>query len=117
MPKRTLGREINKTLSQAEQRRYAELRREIEKEKPELMALGRRIKARHDRLREAVAALKAARESMGLSLQEVGRRTGIGKSNLSRLENTRNPNPTIGTLSRYAEALGKDIVILLKDVS
>jgi hypothetical protein len=33
------------------------------------------------------------------------------------LENARNPNPTIDTLGRYAEALGKDIMIVLTDAS
>ena len=87
------------------------IRAEIEKEKPELKAIGRRLLARQSRLREALAALKARREALGLSLQEIGERTGIGKANLSRLENARNPNPKIDTLARYAEALGKDLVL------
>jgi DNA-binding XRE family transcriptional regulator len=117
MAKRTRRRDISKRLTEDERAKYAAIREGVEREKPELMALGSRIKARHARLREAVAALKAARESLGLTLQDVGNRSGIGKANLSRLENSRNPNPTIETLSRYAEALGKDIEIVLKDVS
>jgi transcriptional regulator with XRE-family HTH domain len=81
------------------------------------MARGRKIFARIDRLRETLEALKLTRESLGLSLQEVGDRTGIGKANLSRLENSRNPNPKIDTLARYAEALGKDLVLSLRDES
>lgn len=117
MVKRAMRRDINKHLTDDERRKYAAIREAVEREKPELLALGRRIKARHARLCEAVAALKAARESLGLTLQDIGDRSGIGKANLSRLENSRNPNPTIETLSRYAEALGKDIEIVLKDIS
>ena len=117
MTKRAIRREINRPLTDEERRRYFDLRTEIEREKPELLALGRPIKAPHARLRDAVATLKATRESMGLSLLDIGKRTRIGKANLSRLENAANPNPTIDTLSRYAEALGKDIEIVLRDVS
>ncbi len=42
-------------------------------------------------------------------------RTGIEKDNLSRLENASNPNPTIDTLTRYAGAVGKEVVITLVD--
>jgi transcriptional regulator with XRE-family HTH domain len=42
-------------------------------------------------------------------------RTGIEKGNLSRLENAPNPNPTIDTLTRYADAVGKEVVITLVD--
>jgi DNA-binding XRE family transcriptional regulator len=117
MAKRAMGRDIGKRLTEQERAKYGAIREAVDREKPELMALGRRVKARHARLREAVAALKATRESLGLTLQDVGDRSGIGKANLSRLENSRNPNPTIETLSRYAEALGRDIEIVLKDAS
>ena len=80
-----------------------------------IRAKGRRIRAWHNRLREALQLLKAERLRLGLSLAEVGRRSGIGKSNLSRLENDPDPNPTVDTLLRYAEALGRDIRISLAD--
>ena len=37
----------------------------------------------------------------------------IEKSNLSRLENTLHPNPAMDTLTRYADAIGKEIVSML----
>jgi DNA-binding Xre family transcriptional regulator len=76
---------------------------------------GRAVKARHDRLRDIVGVLKAERQRRGLSLAEVGERSGIGKSNLSRLENDPDPNPTIDTLLRYADALGCAIQISLSE--
>ena len=42
-------------------------------------------------------------------------RTGMSRSAVSRLENDDAANPTIETLSRYAEALGKELAITLTD--
>ena len=50
-----------------------------------------------------------------MSLSDIEQRTGIAKSNLSRLENDEHVNPTIATLSNYADALGKKLVIELAD--
>ncbi len=108
-------RSVSKTLTDEERVRHQRIREQIDQEKPELIAWGRQIRADQARLREAVAALKATRESLGLSLADIRDRTGIEKGNLSRLENAANPNPTVGTLSRYAEAVGKEIVIALVD--
>lgn len=58
----------------------------------------------------AILALKHAREAQGLSLADIRDRTGIERSALSRIENE-TPNVTIRTLERYAEALGKRVVI------
>ncbi len=60
-------------------------------------------------LTEIGGALRQARESAGLSLAEICLRSGIDSPALSRLENGLNPNPTLATLSRYAQALGKRI--------
>lgn len=76
---------------------------------------GRAVKTRHDRLCDIVRVLKAERERLGLSLAEIGERSGIGKSNLSRLENDPNPNPTMDTVLRYADALGCGIHIALSE--
>jgi hypothetical protein len=108
-------RNVKKELTQAERMRHAEVRRQIEQEKAELIAHGRRVKLRHKRLCEAVEVLKATREILGLTLSDIKERTGIEKGNLSRLENTPNPNPTIDTLIRYADAVGKELVIELID--
>jgi transcriptional regulator with XRE-family HTH domain len=50
-----------------------------------------------------------------LSLSDIEERTGIGRPNLSRLENEAEANPTVTTLTRYAEALGKRLMIVLAD--
>jgi transcriptional regulator with XRE-family HTH domain len=59
-------------------------------------------------------AKKQAREAQGLSLADIRDRTGLERSALSRLENE-TPNVTIRTLERYAEALGKRLVIEIAD--
>jgi len=63
---------------------------------------------------DAVDALKEARAAQGLSLGDIGDRTGMAKSALSRIENEV-PNLTVKTLERYAEAVGKRIVITVED--
>lgn len=62
----------------------------------------------------AIMTLKQTREAQGLSLADIRDRTGIERSALSRLENEA-PNVTVRTLERYAEALGKRIVIEIAD--
>jgi DNA-binding XRE family transcriptional regulator len=53
--------------------------------------------------------LKGERERQGLSLDEIARRTGMDRMAISRLENGKNPNPTISTLVRYVNALGRSL--------
>ncbi len=74
-------------------------------------------KTAHDlsitRLREVMQILKEVRTRQGLSLAEIQDRTGIAKSALSRLETDSQANPTLTTITRYAEALGKDLQIVI----
>jgi DNA-binding Xre family transcriptional regulator len=59
---------------------------------------------------EIVRGLREARVAAGVSLAELESRTGIRKSVLSRLENSKAPNPTLATLQRYCAAIGKRLV-------
>jgi transcriptional regulator with XRE-family HTH domain len=59
--------------------------------------------------------LKAAREKRGLSLADLTKRTGMDRSAISKLESGQRPNPTLDTLVRYAEAVGKRLVVQLAD--
>ena len=65
--------------------------------------------------KELLPQLKAARGQQGLSLAEVTRLAGMDRSAISKLENGRRPNPTVDTLVRYAEAVGKRLVVKLAD--
>ena len=67
-------------------------------------------------LEDALVLLKAERLRQQLSLSDIQERTGIERPNLSRLENEAEANPTIATLMRYAEALGKRLLIVLDDL-
>jgi len=66
-------------------------------------------------LESLLPQLKSAREARGLSLADVTRLTGMDRSALSRLETGQRSNPTIDTLVRYAEAVGKRLVVTLAD--
>ncbi len=62
---------------------------------------------------DVMIALKVAREAGGLSLRDVEERTGINKSNLSLLENGKG-NPTLETIRRIAEAIGRRVLITVE---
>jgi hypothetical protein len=62
-------------------------------------------------VRVVVHDLKKAREAAGLTLASVSKRTGMDQASLSRLENGRQPNPTVDTLWRYARAVGRQLVL------
>ena len=56
-----------------------------------------------------LAHFKAARESQGLTLAEVAQRMEIDSPALSRLETGKMLNPTLATLHKWAEALGRKL--------
>jgi len=58
-----------------------------------------------------VRELKQARQEAGLTLAVMSQRTGMDQATLSRLENGRQPNPTVDTLWRYARAVGRRLVL------
>jgi len=97
-----------------------EVRRTIEaEEKNEIVALAKRLRNAKRRgmatLEETLKVLKNEREAQGVSLAVMEERTGMAKSNLSKLENAADSNPTVATLVNYADALGKKLVIQLVD--
>jgi DNA-binding XRE family transcriptional regulator len=106
-------------LSDAERTRLREIRARLDAEKDEILAEGRRHRAAQDaaaaRLRDVMQLLGGERARQGLSLADLQARTGIARSALSRLETDPDANPTLTTITRYAEALGKDLQILLAD--
>ena len=68
-----------------------------------------------DQLQKLLLQLKAAREAKGLSLADLTELTGMDRSALSKLETDQRANPTMETLVRYAEAVGKRLVVSLAD--
>ena len=93
----------------------AKLAKRIDREEAEqIKSKGRAVFARHEAIQKVIAALKAARQAQGLSLAEVGERSGIGKANLSRLENDALPNPTWDTIMRYAESVKRKLRVSVR---
>ena len=115
------GKRIYRKGTDDERNRHATIRDQIMSELPEIrnraqarLAL---IKKEGTPLRQILGALRAERQRQGLSLSDIYERSGIDRSALSRLENNEDPNPTIATLERYAEAIGKQMVVLLSESS
>lgn len=105
-------RRSKKTLPAERVRELKKVAEKIDREESVVIKKkGRAVKARHDQLRDVAKVLKAERQRLGLSLNDVADRSGIAKANLSRLENDPHPNPTVDTLLRYAQALGRTIHI------
>ncbi|HVA50951.1 MAG TPA: helix-turn-helix transcriptional regulator [Pirellulales bacterium] len=75
------------------------------------------LQGEYRELRPFVDEIKRAREAAGLTLAEVSRRCGIDQPALSRLENGHNKNPTLGTLWRYAAAVGRRLILSTEAVA
>lgn len=113
------AKRIHRELTPEEQSRLRRARQEAEEDRLQIEQLAHRAKADHDavlvEIRQAVEALRTERTTQGLSLAAVKDRTGFSRSSICRLENDLEPNPTVSTLIRYAQALGKRLVISLED--
>jgi ribosome-binding protein aMBF1 (putative translation factor) len=113
------AKHTKRSLTSDERRRVEEARRLIADEEAEIRNKAREYKHSYEAaratLQDAVKLLKTERERMGLSLADVSERMGMERPNLSRLENEADSNPTIATLIRYADALGKHLFIALAD--
>lgn len=106
-------REARRTRTPEEIARHKAIRERFQREKPSLeqliesgeynepLPMGEYLS-----IRQAVFALKKAREAAGLSLADVAERCAIDKAALSRIESGQHLNPTVSTLCRYAHALG-----------
>lgn len=105
----------NRRLTSEETAKYQEIRQQIAGELPDLISRHHERMAMLEQLQELLVQLKSAREAQQLSLSELMERTGMDRSALSKLETGQRPNPTIETLMRYAEAVGKRLVVSLKD--
>jgi DNA-binding XRE family transcriptional regulator len=110
-------RRINRDrrLTPEEAAKYKAIRKQVAEELPDLNARHHERMVALDQLQELLSQLKATREAKGLSLADVADLTGMDRSALSKLETGQRPNPTVETLVRYAEAVGKRLVVSLTD--
>ncbi len=111
MPREIRQRTRDRHLTRQEADRYRRVREQIAKEMPHVLERRRAAVVVGEILQE----LRAARETSGLSLADIHEQTGMDRSAVSRLENGQRENPTVETLVRYAEAVGKRLVITLID--
>jgi DNA-binding XRE family transcriptional regulator len=102
-------------LTPEEAAKHKAVREQVDKELPELIERHNERLAASDQLQELLAQLKAAREAKGLSLADMTKLTGMDSSALSKLETGQRANPTVETLVRYADAVGKRLVVSLTD--
>ncbi len=107
----------NRPLTPPEAAKYKAIREQVTEELPDLIARHHERMASLDQLHKLLQQLKAAREAKGLSLADLTDLTGMDRSALSKLETGLRANPTVGTLVRYAEAVGKRLVVSLADTA
>ena len=105
----------NRRLTAEESAKYKEVRALVAEELPELITRHHERLSALDQLGELLRQLKVAREERGLSLSDLTDLTGMDRSAISKLETGQRPNPTVETLVRYAEAVGKHLMVSLVD--
>jgi DNA-binding XRE family transcriptional regulator len=105
----------DRKLTSKEAATYCKVRQQVAGELPELVARHRQRAATAEQLNELLGQLKAARRRCRLSLADMTQLTGMDRSALSKLETGKRCNPTIDTLVRYADAVGKRVVVSLAD--
>lgn len=105
----------DRKLTPEEAAKYKAIREQVAGELPDLIARHHERSANFDQMEVLLGQLKAAREAKGLSLADLTDLTGMDRSALSKLETGQRPNPTIETLVRYADAVGKRLVVSLTD--
>ena len=104
-------------ITPAEAGKYKAIREQVSEELPDLVTRHLERVKTIDQLQAVLSALKTAREAKGLSLAQVMELTGMDSSSLSKLETGQRANPTVETLVRYAEAVGKRLVVTLADAA
>ena len=100
----------------AEQRKIRDRELEaLEEEKPELIRWAKQVMAEKEAMLLRVSKLlQEARAASGLTLDQLQEMTGINKAQLSKLLSA-DGNPTLYTLHRVADALGKRLVVTLAE--
>ncbi len=104
----------DRLLTDEEAERDQRIREQIAAELPDIRRRARAAKPRI-RLKQVLKRLQEERQQMGLSLADVSERSGIDQDTLGKLENEEDSNVTMNTLMRYAQAMGKMILVELEE--
>ena len=116
---RKIGKRIYRPATVEEQERHKGIREHVQEELPDIEKRARQKLAEAVQhgitIQHTIALLKSERLKKGLSLADMKERTGIERSTLSRLENDAAANPTVETLTKYADAVGKKVLVVLAD--
>ena len=80
----------------------------------EIKAMGRSIRARHERAEALMSKIRKARFEKRLSLEDVSGKANITPAELERLETSRHPNPPLDTLLSIADAVGVDVLLCVQ---
>jgi DNA-binding phage protein len=114
-----MGKRIYREATAEEKERHTRIRGQIQEELTDIKQRAKQqlaeVMQRGIAMQHTMSVLKAERMKKGLSLSDMKERTGIERSTLSRLENHEEANPTVNTLIRYAEAVGKKMFIVFVD--
>ena len=119
--KRSLKRESGKSHPQSSQQRgdHQRLHESLPGDSDiaiQTRAVREELRLRQCEFADVVTALKQARESRGMSLQDLCDITGITRASLSLLENGHG-NPTMTTLRRVADAIRVEILVTVQAAS
>lgn len=102
-------------LTKREAVKYKQVREKAEAEKPDVQS---RVAARMqtaETIRRLGERLRQIREEQGKSLADIRELTGMDRSAIAKLETGQRENPSLDTLIRYAQALGKSVAVSLED--
>ena len=105
----------DRQLTADEAAKYRDVRKKIEEELPSLIERHHDRTTALERLELLFPKLRAAREERGLSLLDVQQLIGCDAVEVLRLEAGEPDNPRVKLLIRYAEAVGKRLILELAD--
>lgn len=108
---------IYRSATPEEKARHQQIREEIQAELPDLQQRAKQKLAaampQGVDIQQTIALLKAERLKKGLTLSALNESTGIDLATLVQFEESVDVDPTIAILTRYADAVGKKVYLLL----
>lgn len=89
--------------------------KEIERLEAELARARKDARTQREPVAGIGGAIQRIRTSKGHGLCELSALSGVGKGNLSKIETTKNANPTLETLCMLSHGLGVPVAKILKE--